>query len=171
MKNIDFGALSSSTSADTLGSYQFKLSDLPEVASYTGIFDQYRFRQVELMFMWTNQPVSATTTLVRSPPIYTSVDYDDNGTPASLATVLNYGNCRFHSHGKDFNVSFQPASIAASFLAAGTWTGADVKTGQWHDCAFQTIVHYGLKYALPSYNQISALQVIARFTIDFRNVR
>jgi hypothetical protein len=169
-KSVDKGSLSSSTSADTLTSYAFKLNDLPEYASYTNIFDQYRIVKIELVFLWTNLMAVSGATLNRSPPIYTAIDYDDNGTPSSIAVVLNYGNVRIHQQDKPFTVAFKPG------VAEGLWNGTSFgsygnRTSPWIDCASADVLHFGVKAALPSYNTISSLQVIANYTVEFRNIR
>lgn len=169
-KSVDKSALSSSTSADTLQSYAFKLTDLPEYASYTTIFDQYRIVKIELTFIGTNQAPNAAATLQRTPCIYTAIDYDDNGTPASVATVLNYANVRIHAPGKTFTIAWRPHA------AVGMYNGTNFSnygnlTSPWIDAASSDVLHFGVKVAIPSYAFISAFQVIAAYTVEFRNVR
>jgi hypothetical protein len=169
-KLVDRSALTSSTSVDTLGSYAFRLTDLPEYASYTTIFDQYRFKRVELIFLPGTQPALPAATLQRAPSLYTAIDYDDNGTPASVATVLNYANCRLTPPGRKLVVSFKP------HCAIGAYNGTNFSNyansvNQWMDAASSDVYHYGVKTAMPSNNFISNWQVIAAYTIEFRNVR
>jgi hypothetical protein len=170
VKSVDKGIVQSSTSANTYGSLQFLLSDLNEVASYTAIFDQYRIRSLSICFIPnTTAAVSNATISSFAPVIYTAVDYDDNGTPSSLATVLNYANVRYHASGSNFTITFKPHISIAGFT--GTFGGFVNEPAPWIDAASTNVQHYGLKYALPSASLISAWQCIARYTIDFRNIR
>ena len=169
-KAVDKSALTSSTSVDTLGSYAFKLTDLPEYASYTTIFDQYRITKIELMFVGVNQQALSAATLQRSPPIYTAIDYDDNGTPASIATVLNYANVRIHGPGSKFTIAWRP-HVASGFYNGTNFSNYGNLTSPWIDAASSDVLHFGVKTAMPAYNFISSWQVIAAYTVEFRNVR
>jgi len=170
VKTIDKGIIQSSTSANTYGSLQFLANDLPEISSYANIFDQYRITQILLQFLPTiTAAVPSATASNFAPVIYTAIDYDDNGTPSSLATVLNYSNTRFYSPGQRFKIAFRPHAAIAGYT--GTF-GAFVNVpAPWIDAASLTTQHYGIKYAMPSASFVSSWQLIASYTIQFRNVR
>jgi hypothetical protein len=170
VKTIDKGIIQSSTSANTYGSLQFLANDLPEISSYANIFDQYRLSQIVLQFLPViTAAVPSATASNFAPVIYTAIDYDDNGVPTSIATVLNYFNIRFYSPGQRFKIAFRPHAAIAGFT--GTF-GAYVNVpAPWIDCASLTAQHYGLKYAMPSASFVSSWQLIASYTISFRNVR
>lgn len=173
-KSVDKSALQSSTTVDTLSTYAFKLTDLPEYASYTTIFDQYRIDRIVLTFIpCTDLAIPGSTTggtLQRAPPIYTAVDYDDNGTPASVATVLNYANVRLHAPGRMFKVSFKP-HVAVGLYNGTNFTNYGNNANQWIDAASSDVLHFGLKTAMPSNALITVWQVIATYYVSFKNVR
>lgn len=125
-----------------------------------------------MFFLWTNLRAVAGTTLNRCPPLYTAVDYDDNGTPASMAVVLNYGNVKFHTPCTDrmISVAFKPH--ASDGMYNGTnFTNYGNVASPWIDAASSDVLHFGVKVGMPSYNTISSLQVLIAQTVEFKNVR
>jgi hypothetical protein len=168
-KTVDGGVIQSSTSTATLGALIFELSDLPEVTSFTNLFDQYQFVKVDLKFIPMTQLAIPGTTLTINPAIYTSVDYDDSATPSTINTVLNYQNVRVHQAGRPFTISFCPHSAQAGY--SGTFVSFDNVARQWHDCGSTGVIHFGLKYAMPAYSNISAWQLLKTYTIRFKGCR
>ncbi len=168
-KNVDKGQIASSTSAATLGSYEFKLSELYEVSSYTSIFDQYRIISVELIFVPVNQKPLATTSNVSSPCMFMAYDLDDSGTPASLNVMYNYENMLILETGHTKTVRFKPAVSLAAFSTS--FDSNATKKDQWIDCANTGVSHFGFKYGLNANATIAVWQVVAKYCIQFKNIR
>jgi hypothetical protein len=170
VKSVDKGIIQSSVTVNSYGSLQFLLSDLNEVASYTAIFDQYRITSITLEFLpCSTAAVPNATASSFTPVMYTAIDYDDNGVPSSLATVLNYANVRYHQCGSRFKMTFKPHIAVAGYT--GTFGGYVNIPAPWIDAASTNVQHYGVKYAMPTALVYSSWQCIARYTCQFRNIR
>lgn len=169
-KIYDKGTLTGGA-ADVLGSLTFQLNDLPEAASFTNLYDQYRVDRIDVEFVPLNRAVIAGTTALASGLLAVSVDYDDTGTPASLAVVLNYQNCKVTQAGRPFAISFEPHSASAAYVQAGTFTGYQNDARQWHDAASLTVLQFGLKYAITGSTYWPVWRVIARMHVSFKSPR
>jgi hypothetical protein len=168
-KIVDKGSLSGGA-ADVLSSLTFTLNDLPEVASFTNLFDQYRFDSIDVYFIpLTSRVLPASAALVSSGLLVSAVDYDDSGVPASLAVVLNYQNAKLHPAGTPHTISFVP------HVAINTYTGAfgafANASKQWIDAASQSVVHFGIKTAITGSSNWPTWRVICRYHVSFKSPR
>jgi len=152
-------ALVTSTSVATLGGLSFTLSGFTNSSEYTGLFDQYRIRQIEV---WI-EPESAN--YGEYPNVVTAVDLDDAGTPSFGQVVDKQG-------------SLEGSGAAARYhrwtphIAVGAYNGsfggfANLQP-QWIDSASPTVQHYGLKYSIDATTAVQKYLVTARALIDFR---
>lgn len=168
-KNVDKGQIATSTTVATLGSYDFKLSELYEVSSYTSVFDQYRIVSVELIIIPVNQKPLATTSNVSAPCLFMAYDLDDSGTPASINIIYNYENMLTLECGHSKIVRFKPAISLAAYSTA--FDSNATKQDQWIDCANTGVTHYGFKYAANANATIAVWQVVAKYCLQFKNIR
>jgi hypothetical protein len=168
VKAVDKGTVTG-TAADLFGSITFTLNDLSEVTSITNLYDQYRIDKIDAYFLPLNQPVNSGVTALASGMLVTAVDYDDNGTPGSLAVVLNYDNVKVHPAGQSHTISFVPHIATAAY--SGAFTSYANMSSQWIDAVSNTVVHYGLKYGVTGSTYWPVWRVICRYHISLKSSR
>jgi hypothetical protein len=162
------GNANASAAGDAVGAYAFNLSSLPSYTEFTALFDQYRFKRVDISF-WPLQSV-ATSTANAIPTIATVIDYDDNALLANLPNAMQYSNCVLHNPYKPFTVSFRPHLPIAAF--DGTFNAFANTQDQWIDSGSPNALHYGLKWATPQANGLPQVWfVTGRALIECKNTR
>jgi len=163
------GNLSSQSLVNTYGAYQFKLSDLPNYAEFTALFDEYMIYSVKLVFMPTAQTVN-TGSSVLVPWAITVVDTDDNNTPSTYEELLEYPAARITTMSKKIVKRIYPRQAVALYNG-GVTNGYGSRRG-YVDCANYSVNHYGLKYAIGYSNVAGAYSysVFATYTIICRGV-
>jgi hypothetical protein len=161
----------SSVGANVYGAYSFQANDLTEISSFAALYDQYRFDWIEIQLFPLNQLPTATAGTVQAPTAYIAIDYDDDTAPTSVAQVLDYENVNFMQCGQKFNCRFKPHVNLAMITATPTTQSAGSTDNQWIDVSTLNIKHFGVKYALPSFNMCSSWQVLFRYTMSFKNMR
>ncbi len=108
-------------------------------ASFIGLFDQYRFREIEF---WLLPNTVATST--DAGQLAAVVDLDDTGTPGNMNTLLGYPNCCVVSQlTGGIYCKFVPQLALAAYQGAFTgYTGADPP---WCDSTNPSIQFFGIK--------------------------
>jgi hypothetical protein len=138
---------------------------LPDSASLTPDWDQYKIVQVRLSFYPTFVDTSAT---VNYPPIHTVIDYDDS-TAVAQAQLNEYSTLMVSNSGTYFERIINPQFAIAAY--SGAFTSFAPKKG-WVDVASPSVQHYGLKYAMLAAGAANAVwTVTAHYTVSFRNTR
>lgn len=136
----------STTAAAGIYAYSFQLSQVGDVTSFTGIFDQYMIERIDVMIRPTSNLATPSTTLSFA-ILAVAVDYDDDTTPANLQEVLNYDNAVVLTPARGRTISFRPTFRGGAVDGTETLQGASTRRG-WIDCSYTTIKHYGLKAAV-----------------------
>lgn len=169
-------SINPSTAGPTFGHFSFALSDLDQVASFSAIFDQYKFVEVEILFVPaqtvnTIQTVAANST---NPFLYVVVDRDDATNLASTAAAREYDNCQIINCTSGLKVRLRP-NYTRAIYAAGVFSGYEICDPIWLDMANTGIPHFGVKYACDGINGSSTQQIgwstIIHYKIAFRNIR
>jgi len=125
------------------GSMVFKLSDIPSYTDFTALFDAYKLTGVSVKFI-PRQTENATA----SDPglFYYYPDYDDDTTPDSLDTVLQYQGVRSKRPiGRPFKIFIRPRHLTMVYDTAAT-TAYKQGRGGFMDAAYDDVPHYGIKY-------------------------
>lgn len=158
----------SSSAAEMDGFISWTLANLPDATEFTTLFDQYRIVHVDMEFMPTfNQNVPATSTGYL--PIVTAIDYDDS-TTATYAQLGEYESAQYNVPEQRFVRSVVPAIAIAAY--SGVFTSFANRRMQWLDCASPSVVHYGLKWAIPqTAATVTYYQVLSRLTVQFKQSR
>lgn len=145
----------------------FSLSQLPGVAEFTTLFDQYRILKIKARWM----PRANSAELYANNTIgslFTVVDYDDVGTPTAINDLMQYQNLKTTRHVGEHVRVFKPQFNVNTGL-----TGNRPSRG-WLDMNDTTIVHHGIKGHLQG-NGNAAVTVIydciLTFWVAFKNVR
>jgi len=140
----------SSITAPNGGAFAFVLNDLPQIATYAALFDQYKIEEILLKFKpRLNSADRVTDTALSSTSIaeelYYCIDYDDSNVPTSLDEVREFDTCRNKSFYQSFNIRIKP-KIAMAAYGSGAFTSYASMTNQWLDVASPAIAHYGVKF-------------------------
>lgn len=135
------------TSTSVFGFLNFKFSDLPEASSFTNVYQHYRFDKVELWFYPTQLLVSTSSGVPYSHPLLVAIDYDNNGTPANLNSVLDYTNMKVIPQGRVGSVTLRPRCLSALYDGT-TYQFAGDEDAKWLNTDNTAIVHYGVRYAI-----------------------
>jgi len=160
---------SSTGTTDVPGAFIFRLNDVPNVAEFTGLYDQYKINLVK----WTLIPrgnSSDVTTQGNSMGVFTALDYDSNVAPTALNDLLQYQNMRMTRSTQQHKRVFRPVARDALIGSAGAIVGGIYKG--WIDCNVDNVPHYAIKYwfqALPSGTQQYDLKI--DYYLAFKNVR
>jgi hypothetical protein len=155
--------MTSSGSVPVFGSAFFQLSNVSNVSTYTGLFDQYMIRTIEVLIEPAVTEVTSSASITGE---WTSVvDIDDATLPTSYNDLQNYttavqtGGTLSHYH------RWTPTVALAAY--AGTFTSYASADNQWLDCASPSIQHYGIKAGcLTSASQ--PFTMTCRFHLSFR---
>lgn len=148
-RNADQGTINCILSADTFGAFTFQLNNVPKVADFTGLFDQYKINAVSLTFypQLTEASSIVAVTAVQNARIFTAIDNNDAAVPTALNDIREYDNCEVHSAVEKFTVYIDKPKFVDN-------TGA-LRTGYLSTASSGTL-HYGLKYAVETLNPGSA---------------
>jgi len=158
----------------------FSIADLPQFASYSALFDQYRFDRIRLRFLFrgtagvTNQNSSSPNTLL--PLMYVVIDFDDANTLADKNAAREYDNCQIVRSGESLELDFVP-SFAPATYAGGAFTGYGVvpSPSMWLDIASSGILQYGVKAIIDPLTTASTENIIwdveAQYVVSFMNIR
>lgn len=161
--------------------HAFKLNDLPNYQEFVALFDAYRFKGVKLEFVpiynsheINEGPAAALDDRVGMPIMTYARDYDDATPPASEDSLLQYAtNRRLQLSTRKSIYIASPRCANLVFKDGITPVGyAEAKSNQWIDCANADVLHYGLKYYLPTENlsKILYIRVYATYFLEFKRV-
>ncbi len=143
-----------STSSDVFAAWAFCLADVPNSASLTAQFDQYRIEEIQFRLRSRNPGVFVAN---QASPNYSTtsplliVDRDDATAPTTLLELQQYDNCQQFSAQDSIDVIFEP-SITPSVFTGGVFSGYAVTPSRenWLDVANTSIPHYGIKVGMPA---------------------
>jgi len=162
---IDYATvLTSSNVGPVLGGQNFQLNTLPQVTTFTSLFDQYRITRIQA---WLQ--VNQTNNGGHTGYFYSAVDYDQSGAPSSLGALQQYQNVKMANFQNGHYHDFVPHVAMAAY--SGAFTSYANQGNQWLDSNSPTIQHYGLVFGVGATtdNGITfALNV--RLHFEFRNV-
>lgn len=173
-QTLNYGTITA-TAADVETNFSFALSAVPQVASFTALFDAYRLDWVRVRFIPrtnTNQAGYSATVNSYTSLFLTAIDYDDIGS-ITTAALLEYQNVQVDNCLKPRTVTFKPKCSPQVYKVSGTTIGyAEAKPGLWIDCAYTDVPHYGLRTSLGSQGTYyTAMDVIIDYHLSFKGVR
>jgi len=162
---IDYGTvLTSSNVGPAFGGQNFQLNSLPQVASWTAIFDQFKIDAIET---WLQ--AAQTNNGGHTGWLYSAVDYDSGAAPASIAAIQQYSNVKESSIQTGHYHKFVPHVAVGAYT--GTFTGYANQTSQWIDSNSPTTQHYGQVFAVSQTTDNGLIfNLQARLHLSFRNV-
>jgi len=158
------GVLTTSVTVPTFASINFTVGALPEVSSFSALFDQYRITRVEC---WLT-PIPATTGLISFQNWASVVDLDDSTNLGSFAAALDYDSCLVSPISMAHYRSFKPG-VALSAYAGGFGSYAH-EISPWIDMASTGVNHYGIKLA-SNITAVAVVDLTYRLHVEFRSNR
>jgi hypothetical protein len=165
VQDVDFGnAFVTNATGFATYAQMYTLSQVPQQATFTALYDQYRISLIEVWLTPEVQGVQSNSALLLS-----VIDYDDANTPTNEAYLENYQNMIMTNIQEGHYRVFVPHVAIASY--SGTFTSFANMEAPWIDSASNTVAHYGIKAGTTMTNAVIAIGSRVRFTIEFRNVR
>lgn len=159
----------SQVSANSFYSFTFRLSDLPQAATYQALYDQYRVTKLKYEFYPAITQGLASSALVGT--LMTVIDYDDASIMTNPSQLLEYANCKVTSVYKPQTRTFKPHIAGAVY--SGAFTSFSNLKDTWLDVASPAVEHYGLKACITATGTGNVQQYACIVTahIEFKSVR
>lgn len=125
---------------------RFTVADLPQIASFTALFDSYRINKVVVKFvpMQNNVPTVAVSAAGANQngvtqDMETVIDYDDAVILTSRAAALEYDTYKETPCWKTHKRVIVPSMSMEAFKTSGTTIGYIQKKKQWIDAAYTDV--------------------------------
>lgn len=161
----------------TNNAYGFRLTDIPNIAEYTSLYDQYKFMKVQFIMMPLNQQPADLLgpTGTNGDLLMGVVDKDDATALTGPNDYFEYSSVKYQQaySGRKIMWSFVPHAKSLAVSAAGS-DYVLIPQNAWKDCSGSDINHYGLKIRVPAYSDATHFQqwfVIVKYWVVFRNTR
>jgi hypothetical protein len=154
--------LTTSSGAEVDASLSFQFADFGNASAMSGMFDQYRIREVEVWVTPTYQDYLGGNSAARYAVV---VDYDNVNT-VSFATAQEYTNCSVAPATTGVYMKFRPHVG----MTVGSNSSAANVVSPWIDTAVPSVTHYGIKFSAPATNVTYTLGVRYRAHIQLRNM-
>jgi len=165
-RNVDFGSISADGfGTETTGALNFSLIDVPGYTDFTNLYDAYKIVAVKVIFIPTSD--NTTTTISSSNynnRLFTCLDYNDSGVPATINTVREYHNCKVTGN----NVIHKRFIYPKLELDTSHQFGAN----PWTDINSSSVNYFGLKYAFeqPTNDATLRYRIEAVYYMKFKSV-
>lgn len=178
-------APTSASQLNATGVWIARLSNIPNFALLTGVYDQYKIHSVELQIMPPTRdmsflyPALHANVVIGTGHLHTVVDYDDVVPPANADVIINRCNSSTHELNCDRRISFAPRPTFSA-EDAGALTFQQIPRETWVDCAQAGVEHLGLKFAytFPASSMAPAvtnfpwqLPMIVTYNLEFKYPR
>lgn len=164
------GNITASNTVATYGAYNFKLSDLPDYSEFTNLFDEYMISKIVIQF--TPNGINAAESVNLTDGWFMMVvDKDDDTTPTTYNTLLQYPNCKIRSYIKPHRLVFYPRVSTAIFN--GGVTTAYGSNRRYIDCSSSGVPHYGFKYGIAQAGTVNSViyNLWVTMTVKCRGLR
>lgn len=143
----------STSSAGVLGIGKvFQFSQVPGVAEFVALFDQYRINCVCMNLVWRSTGIGAIETAVNqqssAPILYDVIDYDDGNAPANRQEIVEYNKHHITMYGtmrRTRKLKIYPRNANTVFRTGVSNAYAVASKGIWIDMAYTDVEYYGYK--------------------------
>lgn len=163
---------------DLLFSIKFLLSELPQVGSFTALFDAYKISKVVVklvpMISQVQQPASVALVGTSTEHMNTVIDKDDSTPLSNISDALQYETFKQTPGYKYHKRAFVPAVSMQAFKTSGTTIGFVQKKQQWIDIAYTDVEHYGMKGVVQDFgtsNVQMSWKIYVTYYISMKQVR
>lgn len=158
--------LTSTAAATGVYSWTFTANDLPDLTSYSSIYDSYRFDKITAVIIPATQIASPATTYQWA-PLVTAIDYDDGALPSTYNEVLAYGTSMVHDPmGGMIMRSFTPRCAVGAIDTGASYANKVTKKWQWIDFASTAVSHYGFKAVVKQATSTNVFNYYIYFIYD-----
>jgi len=154
------------------GSYNFQLSGIDLVSTYSALFDQYRIVAVDIRFRPQFNIDQAAAVNSNLGEFMTVIDYDDSTALSSWSAGRAYENNKVTNTMTEHHRMFKPHVAVAAYQ--GALTAFANFTSPWIDVAYPNTQHYGVKWAFSGgYNTtvLASYSVDAYLMVEFKSIR
>lgn len=165
---VNFAA---SSAGNVVGSWNWQLTSLPDVANYQSMYDQYCIYKIDLLFFPSEAGPPAVAP--SNAQFVTAFDYDNATTPGSVSDILNYSNSMVHSLSVMSKRTIRPKVTTALWQSGGA-NGVGIATeGTWIDLATIVVPHNGLKYGWTqcTTTSVPTMAIYAKYYVLLRKSR
>ncbi len=147
----------------------FQISDIPQVATFTGLFDQYRIKQVVVIFRTVGTQTYWGNSSGDVPVITTAIDYNDNGGSVQAA---DYQTAVTNPFTTSFCRVFSPRTSVPVYNGVTSAYMMGSKDA-WLDTTYPSIPHYQLvvNSNTTSIDNQFVYVVDVMYSLEFANVR
>lgn len=162
------------TPGQSLGLISNKLSDIPQIADYTNLYNQYCIKRITAIFIPAynvfDQPGALAASAVAAPRfVYSVQDTALVVPPTTEAQVLSDNKAKIKMFTKPVRVSWVPRAQAADALTSGGFVAVN-RSNAWYNTAVgANVLHNGLQYAFTNDVALSGNPVLAQvyFKVTF----
>lgn len=170
VQTVDYGAVTSTSSAPGYYGFQFQFSDLPDYSSYGSVYDQYKIKEIELMVVPLSQLTTGSTSNYAM--AYVVNDFDDSSPPTSTSQLLSYQNVTILAPGQGHRRTFVPR-VAEALYGGTSFNQYGNKLAPWIDAASPGVLHYGVKITVTqsTSTNVQIWRVFAKFRVCLREQR
>lgn len=148
--------------------WDFNLTDVPDYAEFTTLYDAYVIDKVDITYVLENN------TPGQYPVLYYAPDYDDSAVPLSVNSVTTHQSVKMHAfseNARSITMSVKPRSLAAAYQPGITTAYAWAKPGTLIDMANTTVRFYGMKTWVSHFNSVDTplarIRTILRYHMRF----
>lgn len=129
--------------------YAMSLGQLPNVADFTSLFDQYKITGAKITLTpalseGINSPLFGQNVALGFSRVHSAIDYDDNSAPASEDSLLEYGSHKSTSPFQTHSRYIKPKVLHEVYRSALT-TAYSPRSSTYLDMSTTDVPHYGLK--------------------------
>lgn len=158
------------------GTLQFSLDQLPGIADFTALFDQYKISGVKVDFRLILDPSAQAFGSATYPNLYVRRDYD-NTANETIADIAQDNRAKRYVllPNKARSIYIKPALQAEYFNTATGLTDKSPVWNKWFDCTNTNMKHLGLKWAIDTMGillpQGSTMTIEFTYYLAFKNTR
>jgi len=158
--------ITTSTIVSSYAGSSFPLNTFSNFAAYVALFDQYRFKKLEV---WISPTCSQATPGAPEQGTWVSCTDLDNATPPASYGAVAAGQGSLQTSVLAGHYHKWTPAIAAS-VYGGAFGAYGSLTNTWVDCASAGVDQYGVKSAFSVSTTAIAFKIIVRALVEFRGI-
>lgn len=149
--------------APYLAAHTFRLSDMPNSAEFSALFDSYRMTHCQLKFYLTVDPAAQASASAIFPRLFWAEDQNDTGTPASLNELRERSNLkvRVMTPYKPVVVNVKPNTLCTTRVS-GVGDVSTIQRKAWLNTTALGADYMGLKYAIDNLTNTNYSVIVER---------
>lgn len=140
--------VNSSSAGNQFFGYSFNLTQLPNFAEFTSLFDAYRINKILVKFVPNHNSSDVGVTAQNIPNFHSVLDYNDATAPASLNQMYEYANWKMTRGTAIHKRIFRPTTLDSVDTGSGAVSSSNPQWKQWINTGNANVNHYGLKVGI-----------------------